>query len=480
MAKVQEQAAWIVSRPVEQVCPDLQQFFLRSGMILIQERTPRREWLLSQGSSLKTRLIGGFLAEPEDLPKQAHVRIEAMGEATKVEVAMKETLGFGIFGTYLKRKYAEYFVLWMRQLRAALEETDSPAEPATLPNPNQVTTIGSMETASTADLQIGNFKESLAPSIPAPLAITPAVFPAPVCQISNTVPIKNGLGKRLLYYFLVNAGIVATLSMVLPAAAFFAPVYGFIASFFWLALAKWILKRVHGIRVIAPQTSDPKEKQLYELVESLARRAGLPRVPEVGVYRGDDMNAFATGLSRKRSLVAFSTALLNRMGPQEVAAVAAHEIGHVANGDMVTLGLVQAVVNSLVVLVTIPLQIVKLAALFSDKVGVVTYWMIAIVKWAVTVLLTFLGSLIVMFFSRHREFAADANAAQLTSPEAMIGALTILHGDTSIPPREQLPYAAFKISSSRRWIDLFSTHPSIERRIQALQSLKQPNNLEGL
>jgi formylglycine-generating enzyme required for sulfatase activity/large-conductance mechanosensitive channel len=192
----------------------------------------------------------------------------------------------------------------------------------------------------------------------------------------------------------------------------------------------------------------------------------------VGIYESEDMNAFATGMNKSNSLVSFSTGLLEGMNGDEIAAVAAHEISHIANGDMITMTIVQSAVNALVLLFSFPLNMVKFYVHFTSKGDTLDEWMcllITIIKFIIVSCLLFLGNLVVKAFSRHREFIADRYAAKLTSAMSMSSALRVIGGQTAIAiPAEQKAYAAFKISSPATMLDLFSTHPSVERRIEAL------------
>jgi heat shock protein HtpX len=293
---------------------------------------------------------------------------------------------------------------------------------------------------------------------------------------SQPIPIKNGLLKRFGWFFAVNAAIVVSLSVITAGAAIslmpFLLLVSCLFPFISLLFSRWIAKRAHHIALIDPtRFQNEEEKSLYELIKTLSNKAGLPRVPEVGIYESPEVNAFATGATRKSSLVAFSTALIDNMDETAVAAVAAHEIAHIANGDMITMALVQSVVNSIIYLITLPLTLIKWAAFFSDQVSAGAYWFIVIARFVCTIILLFLGSLVVKAFSRRREFKADQLAATLLAPSAMIHALEHLRHEKPVVLRTQRAYAAFKINSPRRWLDLFSNHPSLERRIQRLQQL---------
>lgn len=293
---------------------------------------------------------------------------------------------------------------------------------------------------------------------------------------SQPIHVKKGLFQRFGWFFAVNAAIMLSLSIITAGAAVSLIPYLIIVSCFFpfvsLLFSRWIAKRVHHIELVDPNHfRNDEEQSLYELVESLSTKAGLPKVPEVGIYASHEANAFATGATKSSSLVAFSTGLMDKMDEKAVAAVAAHEIAHIANGDMITMALVQSVVNSVIYLITLPLTLIKWLAFFSDQVSAGAYWFIVIARFICTVILLFLGSLVVKAFSRRREFKADQLAATLLDPGSMIHALQELRHEKPVVLKTQKAYAAFKINSPSGWLDLFSTHPSLERRIQRLQQM---------
>lgn len=286
--------------------------------------------------------------------------------------------------------------------------------------------------------------------------------------------IQDNKAKIFGWFALTNAAVILTITILTQGEIssgffLFLLALGSIFPLISLLFSKTLAIKAHAIHLIGEDAfQNNNEERLFRLVESLSTRAGLETMPEVGIYQSEDMNAFATGRSKNDSLVAFSSGLLAKMDDPAVAGVAAHEIAHIANGDMLTLALVQAVVNALILLVTIPLKVVKVIALFSDDVDVWTYWLVSAVKFVATIILVFLGSLVVKFFSRHREFKADKLASELIDKDCMVGALQALKGEVSAPPQEQAAFAAFKINSPSAWLDIFSTHPSLDRRIEAL------------
>ncbi len=249
-----------------------------------------------------------------------------------------------------------------------------------------------------------------------------------------------------------------------------AALWGFGGAFISLALSRWMAKKMMGVRVIDPVNSQGSDRELLERVHALAARANLP-MPEVGIYESPEVNAFATGPSKKRSLVAVSRGLLQRMDSRSVEGVLAHEVAHIANGDMVTLTLVQGLVNTFV------LFFARIAGFFAgqavdeDKRVLVEFG----VYIAAQIAFGILGSIVVAWFSRAREFRADSGGARLAGREKMVAALESLRSNMGMIDNDssQEPVAAFKISNTpSRLSMLFSTHPPLDERIQAL--MKQP------
>jgi heat shock protein HtpX len=250
----------------------------------------------------------------------------------------------------------------------------------------------------------------------------------------------------------------------------FCAVFGFAGAFVSLLLSKFMAKRFTGIRLISqPQTE--QERWLLQNVTTLAKKAGIG-MPEVGIFPAQQSNAFATGWNRNNALVGVSQGLLDRFSEDEARAVLAHEIGHVANGDMITLALIQGVVNTFVMFAA------RVIGFFVDRVILknnrglgLGYWITTIIA---EIVLAILASTIVMWFSRQREFRADAAGAQLAGRGAMVGALEKLRAETQSHVENQMPdtMTAFGISSGwkRKPSKLFTTHPPLEERIQALKN----------
>jgi len=291
--------------------------------------------------------------------------------------------------------------------------------------------------------------------------------------------------KRVLLFVATNVAILLVLSVSLQllgvdsmlaqsgtglnmqALLIMAAVLGMGGSFISLLMSKWMAKRSTGAHVIeSPRTAD--EQWLVETVRQQAKRAGIG-MPEVAIYDAPDMNAFATGWNRNNALVAVSTGLLNGMRRDEVEAVLGHEVSHVANGDMITLTLIQGVVNTFVIVLSRVVGHVVDKVVFKTERGYgPAFFITSIVAQLV---LGILASTIVMWFSRQREFRADAGGAALAGAGSMIGALQRLAAGHTAPLPDQM--AAFGISGGmgvglKR---LFMSHPPIEERIAALRAL---------
>jgi heat shock protein HtpX len=291
------------------------------------------------------------------------------------------------------------------------------------------------------------------------------------------------MAKRILLFVLTNILIVATISIVLSVLGVkpyltaqginygslivFCLVWGFGGAFISLAISRKMAKWSMGVKLIDRNESDPDLQWVRQTTLRLAQSAGLPE-PEIGYYDSPEMNAFATGPSKSRSLVAVSTGLLRRMNRNEAEGVLAHEVAHIANGDMVTMTLVQGVVNAFVMFIS--RVVIHAIAQFVDEkqrpivqfVGVIVF----------EILLGFLGMMVVAAYSRAREYRADAGGARLGGRENMIGALKALQRQAGMPT-ENDALAAFKISGGGGGIArFFSTHPPLEARIAALQSAR--------
>ena len=292
--------------------------------------------------------------------------------------------------------------------------------------------------------------------------------------------------KRIALFLATNIAIVLVLGITLRILGFerildeqglgldinsllvFAAVFGFGGSFISLAMSKWTAKRFTGARVIESPRNQT-ESWLQATVKRQADQAGIG-MPEIAIYDSPDINAFATGMSRNNALVAVSTGLLNGMSKGEAEAVLGHEVSHVANGDMVTLALIQGVVNTFVIFLSRVIGHLVDRVIFKVERGHgPAFWITAIVA---EILLGILASIIVMWFSRRREFRADAGGANLAGRRNMIAALERLKSTAGQP---HLPdqMAAFGINGSlgsgiKR---LFMTHPPLDERIAALKQI---------
>lgn len=278
------------------------------------------------------------------------------------------------------------------------------------------------------------------------------------------VVVTIGIVWSLVSRFLGLAG----LNSYIPFMMAFCLVWGMGGAFISLLMSKWMAKMFHGVKIIEPNNPNPELRALLNKVHEIARRAQLPKMPEVGIYESVDINAFATGPSKGNSLVAVSTGLLQRMNEKEMEGVLAHEVAHIANGDMVTMTLIQGIVNAFAMFFS---RI--LANLVASNVEE-RYR--EIVRFAVTILgdiaFTLLGSVVVNYFSRRREFRADAGGAKFSNRENMIAALQKLRAvyDLPIPPEEGTT-ATLMISNRDKGglAKLFMTHPPLELRIETLQ-----------
>lgn len=294
--------------------------------------------------------------------------------------------------------------------------------------------------------------------------------------------------KRIALFLLTNLAVLAVLSVVLnllgvdsllaengvdldlQALLIFSAVIGMTGSFISLAMSKWSAKHLTGAQVIT-QAQNKTQQWLLATVERQAMQAGI-EMPEVAIYPSSDVNAFATGMSRNNALVAVSSGLIENMKMDEAEAVLAHEVSHVANGDMVTLALIQGVVNTFVIFASrVVGHIVDRVILKNERghgIGFFVSSMIAQVVFGI------LASVIVMYFSRVREFKADAGAAKLAGSEKMVAALQrlqMIHQPSRLP--EQM--AAFGINGGLGdgIKKLFMSHPPLEERIAALRAYRE-------
>jgi len=300
--------------------------------------------------------------------------------------------------------------------------------------------------------------------------------------------------KRIFLFILTNILVVATISILLSVfgvthyierggrgaglnlqkLAVLCLVWGFVGALISLALSKVMAKWSLGLQVIDARSASGIEAQLVMTVHRLSKSAGLTTMPEVAIYESDEVNAFATGPTRSNSLVAVSTGLLRQMSWDEVEGVLGHEVAHIANGDMVTMALLQGVVNAFVMFLSRILAFAISTAMSrsSDEESSSFPTMLNfILTFVFDLIFTLLGSMVVAAFSRMREYRADAGGATLAGRQKMISALDRLRRAHELVDNSASPaLAAMKISNKGGFLSLFSTHPPLEERIARLQS----------
>jgi heat shock protein HtpX len=290
--------------------------------------------------------------------------------------------------------------------------------------------------------------------------------------------------KRVFLFIITNLAVMITISIVLSllgisgyrtaagldygALAVFCLIWGSAGAFISLLLSRFMAKRAMGVQLVDGRTGRQELDWLYRTVERLAGQAQLP-MPEVGVYDSPEVNAFATGPSKSRSLVAVSSGLLRSMRPEEVEGVLAHELSHIQNGDMVTMTLIQGVVNAFVLFASRVIANIARSAVDERN----AYMVQLLVTIVFDILLGILGSMVVAWFSRAREFRADAGAAALAGRGSMIAALRRLQRTHELVDAGTPSLATLKIAGGdHRWMMLLSTHPPLEARIAALESMR--------
>ncbi len=286
--------------------------------------------------------------------------------------------------------------------------------------------------------------------------------------------------KRIFLFLATNIAIMITLSIVLSllgvtgyltvdgldytALMVFSFVWGMGGAFISLLMSRWIAKMAMGVQLVDGRTGHGELDWLYQTVQQLTQKAGLP-MPEVGVYESPEVNAFATGASKRSSLVAVSSGLLRSMQRNEVEGVLAHEVSHIQNGDMVTLTLIQGVVNAFSIFFSrVIANIVR--QMVDERISTLVFFVATIVF---DIVFAILGSFVVAWFSRAREFRADAGAATLSSRNNMIAALQRLQVNQGLVDNSQPQLATMKIAGGKSWMQLAATHPPLEARIAALQ-----------
>lgn len=293
------------------------------------------------------------------------------------------------------------------------------------------------------------------------------------------------IAKRIFLFLIVNLLIIITISLTLNILGFkgyitvfgidytslliFCLVWGMLGSFISLWLSRIMAKMMMGVKVIDPNTTDTTLRWLVDTVYKIAKQAGLSKMPEVGIYISPEVNAFATGPTRNRSLVALSSGLLETMDEEEIEGVIGHEISHIANGDMVTMTLLQGVINAIVMFLARIIAFVITSKRDREESSWGLRYLITVV---LEVLLSFLGMIVLAAFSRFREFKADHQSALLCGKDKMIKALEKLRRTVSKADLTKVEsIRAFKISSNSVFLKLFATHPPLDERIKRLEEM---------
>jgi heat shock protein HtpX len=293
--------------------------------------------------------------------------------------------------------------------------------------------------------------------------------------------------KRITLFVIVNILVMITISFILNLLGvgpyisrysvggqqldyqnlmIFCLVWGMVGSFISLGLSRTMAKMFMRVQVINPSTATGPQKELVDMVHRFAKTSGITTMPEVGIYDSPEINAFATGPTKNRALVAVSTGLLNRMDRDQVEGVIGHEMAHISNGDMVTMTLLQGIINAFVMFIA---RVVAFALAQNAKEE--NRFMIRMaVTFLLEIVLSILGAMVVAYFSRLREFRADAGGARFAGREKMISALKGLQGTLNRIDNDHPSMASFKISGKPGGLmALLSTHPPLEERIQRLE-----------
>ncbi|MFA5250507.1 MAG: protease HtpX [Parachlamydiales bacterium] len=295
--------------------------------------------------------------------------------------------------------------------------------------------------------------------------------------------------KRIFLFLLINFLIITTISIILsllnlgPVLSehgfnylnlmLFCLIWGMGGAFLSLLLSKSMAKWMMGVKTIESKTVSSEEQKLIYFIEELSRKAGLKKNPEIGIYPSHEINAFATGFSQNHALVAVSNGLLKHLDKEEIKAVLAHEISHIANGDMITMTLLQGIINAFVMFLA-RIFAHALASLGRGKSKSPSYGSYHFFVFLFQTLFMVLGSLVLAAFSRRREYKADKGGAMLAGKERMIAALKALRVTSEIKDgySEKAAFQAFKISAPKKHglLYLFATHPSLEERIERLEN----------
>ncbi|HEY1307568.1 MAG TPA: protease HtpX [Vicinamibacterales bacterium] len=292
------------------------------------------------------------------------------------------------------------------------------------------------------------------------------------------------MGKRIFLFLATNLAVILMLSIIVRilgidhylgrqgidfgGLAIFSLIWGMGGAIISLLISRWTAKRALGVQLVSGRTGNSQADWLYQTVERLTQQANLP-MPEVGIYDSPEVNAFATGPSKNKSLVAVSSGLMRSMRPDEVEGVLGHEVTHIANGDMVTMVLLQGVMNAFVIFFS---RVIAYAIVRGDSRDRRGGGMEFLVIMVLQIVLGILGSLVTAWFSRQREFKADAGGAHLAGRDRMVGALRRLQANQQLVDTSHEALATMKINGARSWMVFFHTHPPLEARIAALENAR--------
>lgn len=296
--------------------------------------------------------------------------------------------------------------------------------------------------------------------------------------------------KRVLLFIATNILVIATISIITSALglhsyltaygidytklAIFCAIWGTGGAFISLFMSKFIAKMAMGVVIINPKNATREEHFLLDIIYSLAKKEGFKTMPEIGIYHSPELNAFATGPSKSSALIAVSSGLLASMNRDEIEGVLGHELSHVANGDMVTMTLIQGIVNSFALFLSRIIAYTISIAMSRDneREGEISYITYSLLTFVFDILFTLLGTILVAAFSRWREYRADDGGAKLVGRDKMISALKRLQRTPDVEDDRAPSLAALKISHHSSWLEIFSTHPPLEKRISRLQETK--------
>ncbi len=291
-----------------------------------------------------------------------------------------------------------------------------------------------------------------------------------------------GMAKRIFLFIAVNILIMTTISLTINLLGvqpylnahgidyynlmLFCLIWGMGGAFISLGISKIVAKMIMGVKVIDPHTARGSDMDLLQTVYRLARTAGLGKMPEVGIYESPEVNAFATGPTKNNSLVAVSSGLLSRMNQDQIEGVLAHEITHITNGDMVTMTLVQGILNAFVMFFSRVIAFGISQSVKEDSRPMIRM----VVTIILDIALSILASFVVAYYSRIREYRADAGGARYAGRDKMIGALRALKSTTEMVSAENPSLATLKIASRPTGLlALISSHPPLDERIQRLE-----------